>query len=88
MELLAKIKIDNIYLAKSFVDKKTGETTPGKWKIQSMEKVETEQGSQMKLVDISIPDAVASKYKDKVGETVTIPVSTYVSNGRVGYYGI
>jgi hypothetical protein len=88
MELLAKLKIDNIYKAKDFVDKKTGETTQGKWKIQTFQKVESEQGEQMKLVDISIPDELAKSLEEKLGQTVTIPVATFINNNRVGYYGI
>ncbi len=88
MKLLAEIKIDNLYKAKDFVDKKTGETTEGKWKIQTFQKVESEQGEQMKLIDISIPDELAKSLEKKQGEVVTIPVATYVSNGRVGFYGI
>jgi len=88
MELLAKIKIDNIFKAKDFVDKKTGETTAGKWKIQTFDKVDSEQGQQMKLLDISIPDELAKSLEKKIGETVTIPVATFINNNRVGYYGI
>ncbi len=88
MELLAKLKIDNIYKAKDFVDKKTGETTSGKWKLQTFEKVDSEQGQQMKLVDISIPDELAKSLEKKIGETVTIPVATFINNNRVGYYGV
>jgi hypothetical protein len=88
MELLAKLKVDNIYKAKEFVDKKTGETTPGKWKIQTFEKVESEDGDQMKLIDISIPEERVKDIKDKVGQVVTIPVATFVNSGKVGYYGV
>jgi len=88
MELLAKLKVDNIYKAKEFVDKKTGETTPGKWKIQTFEKVESEDGDQMKLIDISIPEERVKDIKDKVGQVVTISVATFVNSGKVGYYGV
>ncbi len=88
MELLAKVKVDNIYKSKDFIDKTSGETTPGKWKIQTFQKVESEQGEQMKLIDISIPDELAKSLEKKVGETVTIPVATFINNNRVGYYGI
>ena len=87
MELLVKLKIDNIYKAKDFTSK-DGEVKGGKWKLQTMEQVETEQGMQMKLFDISVPEEVGLKFKDKIGDTVTIPVATYINNGRVGYYGI
>ncbi len=87
MELLAKLKIDNIYKAKDFTSK-DGEVKAGKWKLQTMEQVETEQGMQMKLFDISVPEEVGLRYKDKIGDIVTIQVATYVNNGRVGFYGI
>ena len=87
MELLAKLKIDNVYKAKDFTSK-DGEVKPGKWKLQTMEQVETEQGMQMKLFDISVPEEVGMRYKDKIGETVTIPVATFINGNRVGLYGI
>ncbi len=88
MELLAKVKIENLFKAKDFIDKKSGETTTGKWKVQTFDHIETEEGMQMKLMDISIPDELAEKLKNKVGETVTIPVGTFINNNRVGLYGL
>jgi len=88
MELLAKVKIENLFKAKDFIDKKSGETTTGKWKIQTFNNIKTEDGMQMKLVDISVPDDFAESIKDKVGQTVTIPVGTFVNNGKVGFYGL
>jgi hypothetical protein len=88
MELLLKAKIENLFKAKDFKDKDSGEITPGKWKLQTFDNIETENGTQMKLVDISIPDGEVSKYQEKIGQTVTIPVGTYISKGRVGYYGL
>ena len=88
MELFLKVKIENLFKAKDFTDKKSGEVKVGKWKIQVFNNIETENGTQMKLVDISIPDTEVSKYQEKVGQTVTIPVGTYISNNNVGYYGL
>jgi len=88
MELLAKVKIENLFKAKDFIDKKSGETTTGKWKIQTFDNIETDEGMQMKLVDISVPDEVAEKIKNKIGETVSIPVGTFINNNKVGFYGL
>ena len=88
MELIAKLKIENLYKSKDFKDSTSGEVTPGKWKIQSFQTIESEEGNQMKLIDISIPEEVARKLKDKVGETVNIPVGTFINNNRVGFYGL
>lgn len=88
MELHAKVKIENLFKAKDFTDKKSGETTPGKWKVQSFEKIETEEGMQMRLIDISIPDELVVKLKDKIGQVVDIPVGTFISKNKVGFYGL
>ena len=88
MELIVKVKIENLFKAKDFIDKKSGETTTGKWKIQTFDNIETEQGMQMKLVDISVPDELGEKLKNKIGETVSLPVGTFINNNRVGYYGL
>lgn len=88
MEILAKVKIENLFKAKDFTDSKSGETKLGKWKIQTFDNVETEQGTQMKLIDISINDDMAKSFKEKIGQVVTIPVGTYINNKRVGFYGL
>ena len=88
MQLVANVKIENMFKAKDFTDKKSGEVKIGKWKIQTFDNIETKQGTQMKLVDISIPDELAEKLKNKVGETVSIPVGTFINNNRVGLYGL
>jgi hypothetical protein len=88
MELLAKVKIENLFKAKDFTDKKSGETTSGKWKVQTFSTIETAEGNQMRLMDISIPEEMAKTLKDKVGQVVTIPVGTFINNGKVGYYGL
>ena len=88
MELLLKLKVENLFKAKDFTDKKSGELTKGKWKIQTFDNIETEQGTQMKLIDISIPEETYQKIKDKKGQEVTLSVGTYVSNNRVGFYGL
>lgn len=88
MKLLLELKIENIYKAKDFTDTKSGEVKIGKWKVQGFDNIETEQGSQIKLIDVSVPDEVALKLKEKVGNVVSLHVGTFVNNGRVGYYGI
>jgi hypothetical protein len=90
MELLLKMKVENIFKAKDFVNTKTGETKPSKWKVQGFDKIETENGVQMKLIDVSITDDQYMKIKDKVGQEVTLPVGVYVNEKTLkhGYYGI
>ncbi len=89
MKLLLEIKIENIFKAKDFTDTKSGEVKIGKWKVQGFDNIINEDGTkQMKLVDVSVPDDVALKLKEKVGSVVSLHVGTFVNNGRVGYYGI
>jgi len=88
MNLQLDLKIENFFKTKDYEDSKTGEVTKSKWKIQTFDNVETENGTKMQLVDISIPDERYFELKDSVGKTVTIPVKTFVNKGRVGYYGI
>ncbi len=88
MELLLKVKIENLFKAKDFTDKKSGELTKGKWKIQTFDNIETDQGTQMKLIDISIPESIYQRVKDKKNQEVTLSVGTYISNNRVGFYGL
>jgi len=88
MNLTLELKIDNLYRSKDFTDTKTGEVTKGKWKIQTLNKVESEDGEQIKLIDISIPFSVAKFLKDKIGDIVKINVGTYIYNNKVGYYGL
>ena len=88
MKLFLELKIDNLFKSKDFVDGKSGEVTKGKWKIQTLEDFDTAEGNQMKLFDISIPDALAITLKSQINKVVTIQVGTYSVNGKVGYYGL
>lgn len=88
MELFVKVKVENLFKAKDFTDKKSGETKKGKWKIQTFDNIETEQGMQMKLIDISIPDEMYQKVKERKGQEITLAVGTYINNNRVGFFGV
>lgn len=88
MELSLKLKIENLYKSKDFEDKKSGEITKGKWKIQTFDMIETAEGQQMKLTNISISDEFYEKVKDMEGKEIVIPVGTYINNNQVGYYGL
>ena len=87
-KLILEMKVENVFKSKDFTDKKSGEVKPAKWKIQGFDNIETEQGMQIKLIDVSVPDEVAFDLKNKIGEVASIEVRTFVNNGRVGFYGI
>jgi len=82
------LKIENIFKSKDFTDKESGQVTKAKYKIQTFDKIQTEEGEQIKLIDISIPDSVYYSLKDRIGEIVSLSVGTYVNGGRVGFYGL
>ena len=88
MELIARFRLENLYKSKDYKNEETGETRAGKWKAQAMEEIEVADGTQRKLIDISLPEFVALGLKDRVGEIVEIPVRTYINGRRVGYYGV
>ncbi len=88
MILQLELKIENFFKAKDYTDSQTQIVTPSKWKIQTFDNIETENGEQMQLINISIPDEKYYELKDSVGKTVKIPVKTFVNKGRVGFYGI
>ena len=88
MKLIAKFRLENIYRSKDFKDKETGEVRAGKWKVQTFDKVEGDEGVRMKLIDISIPDSLAEKLQDKIGQEVSIPVDVYKVGNKIGFYGL
>lgn len=87
-KLILELRVENVFKAKDFPDKKTGEVVSGKWKIQTFDKVKTAEGEKITLIDVSVPDETAFKLKEQIGKVVSIPVKTYVNNGRAGFYGI
>lgn len=87
VKLMLEMKVENVFKAKDFTND-NGEVKVGKWKLQGFDKVETDNGTQLKLIDVSVPDETAFKLKEQIGKTVSIPVGTYVNNGRVGFYGL
>lgn len=88
MNLLLKLKVENIFKSKDFTDKASGEVTPSKWKIQTFDNIETENGEQMQLINISITDEKYYEVKEMIGSEIELPVRTFVNKGRVGFYGI
>lgn len=88
MELIAKGKLENVFQSREYTNVKTGEITPSKWSFQFLEELETEQGVQLVLHKINVPESTANAYKDKVGDLISIPVKVWVMNGKVGYTGV
>lgn len=88
MELLLKGKLENVFKAKDYKDKTSGEVTPGKYQAQFFEQVEGEEGVQLVVHKISLPEEKANQLKNKVGDIISLPVKAFVNKGKLGYYGI
>lgn len=88
MELLIKAKLENVFKAKNFTDSKSGEVTEGKWQLNFIELVEGEEGSQMVMHKVSIPEEKVQQYKDKIGNIISVPVKAFVNKGKLGFYGV
>lgn len=88
MELNLSGRLENIFKAKDYTNRKTGEIKFGKWQAQFHEEVDMEEGKQLVIHKVSIPDDKVKLYTGKIGEIVSVPVKVYVYNNSIGYYGI
>jgi len=88
MELLLKGKLENLFKSKDFKNKENGEVKEGKYQAQFIEQIESEEGSQLVIHKVSIPEDKVAQLKTKVGEMVSISVRAYSSKNGIGFYGI
>lgn len=88
MELLLKGKLENVFKAKDYKDKTSGEVTSGKYQAQFFEQVDGDEGVQIVVHKISLPEEKANQLKSKVGDIINLPVKAYSNKGQVGFYGI
>ena len=84
--LIIKAQLMGIYRSNDYTNKETGIVQQGKMKLQLLTIHTMKDGSsKQELLDISIPPEKVPKYKDKVGQEVSVDVG---SIGKVTYYGI
>ncbi len=88
MELIIKAKLENVFKAKDFKSKDGATDSKGKWQLQFMEKVEGDEGYQMNIHKVSIPDDKAAQYKNKIGSVIEVPVKSMALKNKVIYYGV
>jgi hypothetical protein len=88
MELVLKGKLENVFKAKDYKDKISGDVTPGKYQAQFIEQVESDEGSQLVIHKVSVPEEKVQLLKNKIGEIVSLPVKAYSNKGQVGFYGV
>jgi len=89
MELILRAKLENVFKARDFVNKNGELESKGKWQLQFMEKVESvEDGFQIVVHKVSVPEEKVSEYKNKIGNVVTLPVKVACLKGKVYFYGV
>ena len=88
MELVLKGKLENVFKAKDFINKNGELESRGKWQLQFMEKVEGDDGFQIVIHKVSVPDDRVSLYKDNIGSDIEVPVKAFSLKGKVIYYGV
>lgn len=88
MELIIKAKLENVFKAKDFKSKDGESDSKGKWQLQFMEKVEGDEGFQINMHKVSIPDDKVNQYKTKIGSVIEVSVKSMSFNNKVLYYGV
>lgn len=88
MELILKGVLENVFKAKDFISRSGEVESKGKWQLQFIEKVESEDGFQIVVHKVSVPDEKVSLYRDNIGSSIEVPVKAFSSNNKVLYYGI
>lgn len=80
-------KVANVYESAKGVNKTTGETYGGEDRLQLMCENRLRNGERRyELFDLSIDDA--GQYRSRVGQSVSVPVGVFVSNGKAQFYAI
>ena len=77
------------YQKPDYTDRETGETKKSKFIVQLMveQKLKNEE-IKNELLDVSIPDALISKYKGKHGQEIQVKCNYFIQNKQVIFYGI
>lgn len=88
MELIIKAKLENVFKARDFKSKDGESDSKGKWQLQFMEKVEGDEGFQINIHKVSIPEDKAAQYKSKIGSVIEVPVKSMALKNKVIYYGV
>ena len=88
MKLIIKAKLENVFKARDFKSKDGTGDSKGKWQLQFIEKIEGDEGFQINIHKVSIPNEKASFYKSKIGSEIEVPVKSMALKNKVIYYGI
>lgn len=80
-------QIMNVLNVPEFKDKKTGEITPARFRVQLMGQTITQQGeNKIELINLTVADG--GPYKALLGQQARVPVGIFVTGGAAQFYAI
>lgn len=80
-------QVINVFDSPAYTDKKTGEVTPGKHRVQIMAENTMQNGQQrMELVNLTVDDP--SSYRTLQGRSVQVPVGAFVNGSIIQFYAL
>ncbi|UFS62992.1 hypothetical protein LOH54_02435 [Sulfurimonas sp. HSL-3221] len=86
MKVIIEGKALTVYKAPDYYDKDSGETTPGKYKLQLLVESELMNGQvKQEMKDISIPDDRVKEFEGQIGKPVQLKCD-FVSKTSVNFY--
>jgi len=80
-------QVINCFDQPAFTDKKTGEITPGKHRVQIMAENLLQNGSnRMELVNLTVDDI--TPYQRLIGRSVRVPVGAFANGSSIQFYAL
>ena len=80
-------QVINVFEQPAFTDKKTGEVTPAKHRVQIMAENMLQNGqNRVELVNLTVDDP--SPYQTMKGRVVRVPVGAFAQSGQITFYAL
>jgi hypothetical protein len=80
-------QVINVFEMPPYTDKKTGEVTPAKHRVQVMAENMLQNGqNRMELVNLTVDDV--QPYMTLQGRSVRVPVGAFVNGSSIQYYAL
>lgn len=77
----------NVFQTNPYTDKKTGEITPSRYRVQIMAENQLQNGAvRMDLVNLTVDDP--APYQKLAGRVVRVPVGAFVNQGSIQFYAL
>jgi len=80
-------QVINVFEQPAYTDKKTGEVSPAKHRVQIMAENHLQNGQpRMELVNLTVDDP--SPYQKAIGRSVRVPVGAFAAAGSIQFYAL